>query len=227
MSSHPPSRRPAPRLIAGLAVPVIAFFVILRLVGNATGALAITDAIPLLWVLGYGIWRRRVEPIGLIAVAVFALALVLTIVFGGSPLPLELRRSWFPGVVGLACLISLAARRPLLVIVVAKVAAARSQETDEPGADLDSPGARRSLTVMTAIIGVTGTADAIAQIVLALTVSTSTFVVVARVASYAIIGSGLAVGALYVRRVRARLGRGRSEHASEQRGESKRSPGTR
>lgn len=204
MSSPPPSRRSAPRLVAGLALPVIAFFVFLRVIGNATGALAVTEAIPVLWVLGYGIWRRRLEPIGLIAVAVFALALGLTVVFGGSPLPLELRRSWFPGVVGVACLVSLAVRRPLLVFAARKLAGAHSENTAQAGPELDTPGARRSLATLTAIIGVTGTADAIAQIALAFTVSTSTFVVLARVASYTIIGTGLAVGALYIRHVRTR-----------------------
>jgi hypothetical protein len=52
---------------------------------------------------------------------------------------------------------------------------------------------------------VTATVDAAAQIVLALTVSTSTFAEVARVASYVIIGSGLAVCALYLRRLKASL----------------------
>jgi hypothetical protein len=59
--------------------------------------------------------------------------------------------------------------------------------------------------VVTALIGITLTADAVAQVALALTVSTSTFGVVAHIASWAIIGTGLAVGVVYVRRIRARL----------------------
>ncbi|MBV8219145.1 MAG: hypothetical protein JO325_11825, partial [Solirubrobacterales bacterium] len=113
--SHSPPRHPI-RLIAGLAVPLVVFFALLGVLGNATGALAIADGIPIVWLLVYGIWRRKIEPIGLIALAVFALALVLSIAFGGSGLPLALRRAVFPGTVGLACLISLAVRRPLLVI---------------------------------------------------------------------------------------------------------------
>jgi hypothetical protein len=211
VSPSPSAKRVPLRMIAGLVVPLIAFFALLEAIGNATGALAITDAIPLLWVVGYGIWRRRVEPIGLVAVAVFALALALTIVFGGSPLPLELRRSWFPGVVGLACLISVLVRRPLLHLAAVKLAAAHPEPSTSGGRDLGSPGARRTLTTLTAIIGVTGTADAAAQIVLALTVTTSQFVVLARVASYTIIGSGLIVGALYARHVRRRLERARRQ----------------
>ena len=107
---------------------------------------------------------------GLIAVAVFALALVLSIAFGGSSLPLELRRAVFPGTVGLACLMSLVVHRPLLVVAATRARRARGEQSDGQF-DLDSPGARRSLATLTAIIGVTGVADAAAQIILALTLS--------------------------------------------------------
>jgi len=78
--------------------------------------LAITDAIPLVWVLAYGARRRRIEPIGVTAAGVFAVALPLTIASGGSSLLLELHRAVFPGLAGMACLISLALRpeRPAL-----------------------------------------------------------------------------------------------------------------
>jgi hypothetical protein len=104
----------------------------------------------------------------------------------------------FPGLLGFACLGSIAAGSPLLAVLAARA--------DRPhGRDLESPGARRALATVTAIIGVTCVADAAAQVVLALTVSTETFGLVARVASYAIIGSGLGVCGLYVRSIRARL----------------------
>ena len=102
------SRRFQLRLIASLLLPLIGFVVLLRVLGSATGALAITDAVPLLWVLAIGLAQHRFEPLGLIPVVVFAIALGLTILFGGSALPLELRRAVFPGAAGLACLISVA-----------------------------------------------------------------------------------------------------------------------
>jgi hypothetical protein len=205
VSSRPSAARRPLRLLAGLALPLIAFLVLLRVLGNATGALAITDAIPILWLVAFGIWRRRIEPIALIPAAVFGLALLLSIAFGGSSLPLELRRSVFPGAVGLACLASLAARRPLLTIAATKAADARAQQLPAARPKIESPGARRTLSTLTAIIGVACVADAAAQITLALTVSTTTFAVVARIASYAIIGTGLAACAIYLRFVRAHI----------------------
>jgi hypothetical protein len=196
------------RLLAGLLVPLLAFVVLVRSVATATEALAITDAIPLLWVLVYGARRRRVEPIGLAAAGVFAGALLLTIASGGSSLPLELHRAVFPGLVGMACLISLALRRPLL----SKLAEARREATIETRPEPNIAGARRSLTTLTAIIGLTFLTDAAAQIILAFTVSTATFGVVARIASWVIVATGLAACALYLRRVRA----GRHDHAESQ-----------
>ena len=48
--SHSPRRHPI-RLIAGLAVPLVVFFALLGVLGNATGALAIADGIPIVWLL--------------------------------------------------------------------------------------------------------------------------------------------------------------------------------
>jgi hypothetical protein len=199
MSRSPLSRTGLIRLIAGLPVPVIAFLAFLRTLGNATEALAITEAIPVLWVVAYAVWRRRIEPLGATAIAGFGIALLLTIALGGSSLPLELHRALFPGAVGLACLISLAARRPLLEIAKSKLAKERPEATVEDRSHLDASDAHHGLAVLTAVIGVTMSADAAAQITLALAVSPATFGVAAHIAAWVIIGVGVAVCVLYLR----------------------------
>lgn len=199
------SRRFQLRLIASLLLPLIGFVVLLRVLGSATGALAITDAVPLLWVLAIGLAQHRFEPLGLIPVVVFAIALGLTILFGGSALPLELRRAVFPGAAGLACLISVAIGKPLLTIVATRLARPRPGRAIRAQPKLDTPGARKAMTALTTIIGITLVADASAQVVLAFMVSASTFGVVARIASWAIIGAGLGACGLYLRSVRSEL----------------------
>ena len=187
------------QLVAGLLAPVIGFVVLLRALGNATEALAITDSIPMLWVLAYALRRRRIEPLGATAAALAAIALLLTIALGGSPLPLELHRAVFPGAVGLACLISLAARRPLLSIALAKLAK-RNQDVAAAGRPGFAPRiAPRALSTLTAIIGVTLLTDAAAQVTLALTVSAATFGVVARIVGHVIGGVGLVICVVYLR----------------------------
>ena len=187
------------QLVTGLLAPVIGFVVLLRALGNATEALAVTDAIPMLWVLAYALWRRRIEPLGASAALVAAIALLLTIALGGSPLPLELHHAVFPGTVGLACLISLAARRPLLSIALARLAK-RGQDVAAEHQPEPSPRMPpRALSTLTALIGVTLLTDAAAQIVLALAVSPSTFGVVARIVGHVIVGVGLATCVVYLR----------------------------
>ncbi len=199
MSRTPSSPARRIRPIAGLLVPVIVFVAFVQTLGNATEALAIAEAIPMLWVVGYAVWRRRIEPVGAIAVAGFGIALLLTIVLGGSSRPLELHRALFPGVVGLACLISLAARRPLLEIAKGKLAKEGLDASVHARPQLDASDGHHALAVLTAIIGVTTIADAAAQITLAFTVSTATFGVVAHIAAWVIIGVGLAVFGIYLR----------------------------
>jgi hypothetical protein len=204
MNTVTPRHALRPKLVLGLLVPLIAFIVLERALGNATAALAITDAIPLLWVVAIAISRRRLDRLALIPLFVFATALALSIALGGNSLPLELRRSVFPAVLGLACLVSAALDRPLLAVVARRVGGARAGRGDLESR-LYTPDARRVMTVLTAIIGVSAVADAVAQVVLALTVSTSTFAIVARIVSYAIFGAGLAACAVYLRPNRAAL----------------------
>ncbi|MBV9006056.1 MAG: hypothetical protein JO181_15450 [Solirubrobacterales bacterium] len=52
------------QLLAGLLGPLIGFIALLHALGNATEALAVTSSIPMLWVLAYALWRRRIEPAG-------------------------------------------------------------------------------------------------------------------------------------------------------------------
>lgn len=84
--------------------------------------------------------RRGSEPILLVPLAVFAIALILSITFGGSALPLELRRSVFPGALGLGCLISLAFHKPLLAIAATRFADARPEQMGGTAQRLKLPG---------------------------------------------------------------------------------------
>ena len=186
-------------LLAGLLAPVIGFVVLLRALGNAVEALAVTDAVPMLWVLIYALRRRQVEPLGASVATLAGVALLLTIALGGSPLPLELHRAVFPAAVGLACLISLVVRRPLLSIAAARLAARTRDAAAERRPGLGAAISRGTLSTLIGVIGITLLTDAAAQITLALTVSPSTFGVVAPLAGHLIVGLGLAISVVYLR----------------------------
>lgn len=153
-------------------------------------------------------WRRRVDRLGAWAIAVlgFAIAAAMTVVSGGSPLPLKLRHPAATGVIGLACLISVAAGRPLALPTLgllarrggASSAAAAAQRTLERAAR--EPGFRRRLSVATLVIGATCVCEAIAEVVLALSMPTLAFLAT----RVAIACGGAAILFLHARRQQAK-----------------------
>jgi hypothetical protein len=192
-------------LAAGILVPVAAYVILLRALHSETLALAITETIPVAWVLAIGFSKRRVDPIALVAAVVLGVALVVSIAMGGSALPLKLRRAVVTGSLGLACVASLAVRRPLLPAAIAILARAWPQSRRLTGFLGDGSGRERAFT-LTAIIGITLLGDAVAQVTLALSVSTTTFVGTSRLARTAIFALGLALCGVYVRRSARRAG---------------------
>lgn len=190
-------------LLAGAVVPVAVYLVLESTLHSDTWALGVSELIAVGWALAQGLWRRQVNAIMVVTAIVLGIALIATIATGGS-LPLKLRRGVITGSIGLACLISLAGRRPLLPVLlelVERTAPARLAEV--AGRVRRSMGARTAW-VLTAVVGVSLLSDAAAQVALALTTSTTVFVGASRLARIAIFAIGVAACTVYVRSDRAR-----------------------
>jgi len=185
-------RRARLRLLAGVLVPVVAYIVLDELLHNELLALAIVELIPVAWALGYGLARRRLDPIALAAAVVLLAALAVSIADGGSAMPLKLRRGLVTGTLGIACLASVLGGRPLLPYAIRLVEYAWPRSVRLARIIRPYAGGR-SAVVLTAIVGVTLLLDAVAQVTLALTVSTTVFLLTAKLARTAIFAAGLAV----------------------------------
>jgi hypothetical protein len=203
MSGRPPHLSPR-RLVAGLALPWIAYVIIRALIGSSIGALAITDAVPATWLLVVGIARRRVDPIALLSATTVMIALAAYAITGGDPLALKLRRGAVTGTLGVAALASVALGRPLLLMVAENVAKL-NPDRPELAARLADPERRRVVTMLTAIVGATLAIDGASQIVLALTVPTGMFVADSTGARIAVFGTGLVITTYYLRNQQKRL----------------------
>jgi hypothetical protein len=188
------------RLIAALSIPVVAYVVLSATLHSDLAALAITEAIPVAWVLARSLRRGSVDPIALAVAVVLAAAVLVAIASGGSTLPLKLRRAVITGSLGLACVGSVLVRRPLLPAVADRLARAWPR-AERITLALGSRASRRQTIMLTAIAGVTLLADATAQVTLALSVSTTAFLGASRLARLAIFAIGLGVSGLYLRRV--------------------------
>lgn len=180
--------------------PLIIYLLLRQVVGTDTEALAITGALPTAWVLIMFAWRRQIEWIGVLVVAIFVIVLVLTVLSGGSSLPLKLRNAGFAGILGLACVISVLVRRPLPILLL-RLRARRDPELAD-GLDRMSRNTPllRSLAVITALVGITFLVSAAVQTILALTLSTAAFVGTTQVVRWIIYGAGAVPIVWYVRR---------------------------
>jgi uncharacterized membrane protein HdeD (DUF308 family) len=78
---------------------------------------------------------------------------------------------------------------------------------DELEARLADPARRRTITILTAVVGAFLALDGVSQIVLALTVPTSRFVADSTAARILVLGTGLVVIATHLRHQRQRLQR--------------------
>jgi hypothetical protein len=178
-----PSAR-GPALLARIAItvitPILAYVLLRPHTGSDAAALAIAGAVPAAWTVARCARRRRVDPLGVVAVTGFGIALLVAAVTGGSPLLLKVRDAPLVGAIGIACLLSAALGRPLLGPLLHLLGRGR-----------DATSAR--LTVATAIVGATLTIDAITRVALAVLLQTSTFLAVDHEASWSILGAGMAL----------------------------------
>ena len=203
MSGRPPQLSPV-RLLAGIALPWIAYLIIRQLIGSSVAALAITDAVPSTWLLAVGVARRRVDPIAIFSAATVLLALLAYALTGGNPLAIKLRRGAVTGTIGVAALASVALGRPLLLAMVE----ALSKANPDVARRLAEPARRRALAVLTMLIGATFAIDGASQIALALTVPTNMFVADSTAARIAVMGTGLALTIQYLRNQKKQSDRG-------------------
>ncbi len=181
----PPPIRPLvwrylPSLAVSFVVPLLLYVLLRPRVGADTTALALAGAVPTAWTAARLAWRRRVDPIGAFSVGGFSVTLLGTALLHGNPLLLEVQEAPLTGAIGLAALVSVAVRRPLLSPVL------RLLRRPAP------PGSRQ-VGVATAIIGATLLIDASTRMALALILPTTTFLAVHREISWIVLGSGLAL----------------------------------
>ena len=184
------------RLMISLAVPVLAYVLLRPHVHSDITALVAGAAVPAAYTVGIALWRRRLDAIGVFAIACLAISLLLVVATGGNELVFKIREDLWTGPLGLACLISVAARRPLLLVILQRAARRNAEIAERLGA----PQARRIPTVATGVIGLILLVHAVVVVALALTTSTTTFLALKQPVSLPIVGGGLAALVWWIRR---------------------------
>jgi high-affinity Fe2+/Pb2+ permease len=193
MTYRDPVKRFLPSIVLNAGVPFVAYL-LLRPVVSDIAALAVACAIPVLYTIGTFAIRRRFDPIGVVAVAGFAVALGLALVSGGNQLVLKLQDALLTGPIGLVCLISVVVGRPLHAVLLA-LAARRNPR-------LALTFHRRASMIITAVLGATLVVHALVLLALALTLPTSTYLALARPVGLTVVAAGLGGMFWYRRRLR-------------------------
>ncbi len=174
----PAFRRLLPSLVASFVLPLIAYALTRPYVESDAEALAVGALFPATWTAVRLARSRRIDPLAAISLIGLCTALVFTLLSGGNPLLLKIQEAPLTGALGLAMLVSVVVRRPLLPILVSAI-----------GYRLPVSSARA--VTMTTIVGAILVVEALVRLGLALALSTTTFLEIHRPVTWAIWGVGI------------------------------------
>jgi hypothetical protein len=177
--TRPGAQGPSGRaVLAGLAavainfvVPLLAYHLIRPHTDSSAMALALVGAIPVVWTLAILVVRRRLSALGVVSVALFGLGVLVSWASGGSTLAMELQDPALFGLLGIACLVSIAVGHPLHQVILRAMGRSNPRYTQAA----DRTAATGTSMVSTLIIGLAFLGHAVAVAVLAFTQTTSTF----------------------------------------------------
>jgi hypothetical protein len=206
--TRPGAQGPSGRaVLTGLAsvainfvLPLVAYHLIRPHTDSSAVALALVGAIPVVWTLAVLVIRRKLSPLGMVGVALFAVGVLISWISGGSSLALELQDPVIFGLFGIACLVSIAVGHPLHQVILRAMGRSNSRYTDVA----DRAAAGGTSMVSTLIIGLAFLSHAIAVAVLAFTQSTSTFLALQNPVGLPFLGLGIAGLFIYASRQQAR-----------------------
>ena len=157
--------------ILGL-VPLLTYFLVRPHVGSDTVALGIAWLIPVVKTLVSSLVQRRVDIVGLAGVALYGIAVFVSVAFGAGSLPLELHSTVALVIIGVVCLASVALDRPALTLLL-RFYASRGLTSAETATSLS----HQMLKHLTLLVGIACIVDTALQVALALTLPTGQFLI--------------------------------------------------
>lgn len=167
-------------LAINLLVPVLLYNVLRYFHMNNSIALAMASCIPALRTIILFALRRRVDFIGVLSVFGFLCACMLTIITGENSLIIKLYHPIISLVIGFALLTSVAIKKPLFLVIIKKYKRLESNQ-------LEDEKIKTRINLVTAIIGFTLICDAVAHIIIVVTLQTGTYMIVSRVITITIL----------------------------------------
>lgn len=163
-----------PKLIINWLFPLLLYLLLRTFFSNDTMPLAIAGIIPAIWTIILYLWRRQINWIGVITIFGLFIAIVVSALSGGSSLPLKLYHPLIAGITGLILLISVVIKRPLLILLLKKFRVGDPER-------FNNPSINRKVTLVTGMFGSLLLADALIHTIMALTLTTGTYLFMSRI----------------------------------------------
>lgn len=175
----PSIRAMAPSVVGGAVIPLAVYYLVHRHVGSDATALVIAGIPAAAFVLIQFARQRRVDPIGAIVLLGFAVGVSASYALGGNAFVLKVRESMISALLAIACLISVRYGRPVMFYFGRALSAGSDPGRLRAYNDLwELEPARRVFAIVTAVWGFGLLLDAGTRVVMALNLSTTTFLAV-------------------------------------------------
>ncbi|MGH3744075.1 MAG: VC0807 family protein [Mycobacteriales bacterium] len=190
-----------PQIVVSGILPVIAYALLRPHVPSDAIGLMIVSVFPVAQIAWDRFHHGRRDPISIIILIAIALGVVLGLTLNGNTLLLKIRQSAFTGLFGLACLVSLLFPRPLMFLLGREFASGGDKDKRAAfSARWHLPTMPRRFRTVTLVWAVGLMAETTAQTVMALALSTQTFLVLNQIVSGAFLGSLLVYSIVATRR---------------------------
>jgi hypothetical protein len=182
------SRQKLRRLALVLLAPLAVYAIVRPLVATDALGLGIAGAIPILYSIVLSIRLRSIDYLVLLSAVGFSIACVVSLLAGGSSLPLKLSEATITFVIGIVLLIATLIRRPIALAHLLRIPSPTKQIDGSLGA----------------MIGGFLVLHALLHLTLAVSLSPSSYLVLSRVIDWGTLALGFLALRAYVRRARAR-----------------------
>lgn len=207
----PSPRAMLPSVIGGALVPLAVYYIVRAQVSSDAVALIIAGIFPAAWVGVQWARTRHIDPIGAITLFGFVAGVLASVLLGGDALVLKIRDSAFTALFGVACLGSLATRRPMMFYIGRALSAGNDEQRLAAYDELwELQPAQRVFAIITVCWGIGMIVEAGLRVVLALALPTGPFLAASPVLAAVVFGGLFVFTIRYSARAR-RLGEAQLE----------------
>ena len=190
----------APSVIGGAVIPLAVYYLVRHQVNSDAVALAIAGIPAAAWVIVQWVRHRHIDPIGAIVLCGFIGGLITSAALGGDAFVLKVRDSALTFLLGVACLLSLRFRRPVMFYLGRSLSAGGNPARRAAYDGLwDRPGGPHAFRVITAVWGVGLIGDAGLIVLLASSLTTGVFLATSPSVSTVLLSGLFAFSVWYIR----------------------------